>query len=328
MKILVIRFSSIGDIVLTTPVLRCLKEQLSDVKIHYVTKPAFADLVRYNPHVNKVHELKDTLRSTLDELKSENFDVIIDLHNNLRSSRLKRSLRGNKYAVRKENLAKWRMVNMKGISAGSVDHIVTRYLETVHGLGVKSDGKGLELHIPDQHRVRSSDLPASHQKGFVALALGASAYTKRLPEHRLIELCKLLDRPIVLIGGQTDKEIASSVESAAGGKVYDATGKFSILESASLVDLSSSVICHDSGAMHLACALGKPVISVWGNTTPQLGFAPFQPEKPDHIHINEVSGLGCRPCSKLGLDRCPKGHFHCMENQELGRIVQQALSYN
>lgn len=324
MKVLIIRFSSIGDIVLTSPVLRCLKEQLDQVEIHYLTKSTFKDLVLFNPHVHKVHLLEESMNQTIRELRKEAFDVVIDLHNNMRSTRVKRGIGVKAYTVKKDNLSKWQMVNLKWLYRTSVSHIVERYLHTISDLRVKPDNKGLEIHIPDGSRVPMTSLPESHRNGFVAVAIGAIQATKRLPERRLSELCKMITGPIVLIGGPADKQSASRIQSEVGGMVHDCTGIYSILESASLMDSASSVVCHDSGAMHIACALGKRTISVWGNTVPEFGFGPYQPEKKENAVIFESKGLSCRPCSKLGLDRCPKGHFHCMENHDLEEVARAA----
>ncbi|MBK7946654.1 MAG: glycosyltransferase family 9 protein [Flavobacteriales bacterium] len=323
MKLLVLRFSSIGDIVLTSPVLRCAKEQLKDAEIHFATKSAFADLVRYNPHVSKVHELGNDIGELISRLKQERFDAVIDLHHNLRTARIKRALGMPAHSFPKLNIEKWLLVNLR-IDRMPRMHIVDRYMSTVAHFSVKNDNKGLELYLPAEREVPISSLPASHQAGYTALAIGAAHATKRLPQHRFIELARLIEGPIVLIGGKEDQPVARAIGDAVGGRVFDATGKHDILGSASLIKQSRSVIAHDSGAMHIACAFGKPEVSVWGNTVPLFGMGPYQPLHTDRAIISEVEGLSCRPCSKIGHDRCPKGHFRCMEKQDLRRIAELA----
>jgi ADP-heptose:LPS heptosyltransferase len=320
MKLLVLRFSSIGDIVLTSPILRCVKEQVPGVELHFATKSAFADLVRYNPHVDRVHELSDDLGDLISRLKAERFDAVIDLHHNVRTARIKRALGVAANSFPKLNIEKWLLVNFKHDRMPRI-HIVDRYLSTVAYLGVKNDQRGLELHIPADRVVDLSTLPVAHQAGYTALAIGAAHATKRLPQHRLIALAKLLEGPIVLIGGPEDRTEASAIANAVGGRVFDATGKYDILGSASLIQQARSVIAHDSGAMHIACAFNKPVVSIWGNTVPLFGMGPYMPQHPERAQIAEVQGLPCRPCSKIGFDRCPKGHFRCMEQQDLKVIA-------
>lgn len=321
MKILVLRFSSIGDIVLTSPVLRCLKLQKPDMEVHVATKSTFADLVRFSPYVDKVHELGDDIAELTQRLKAERFDQVIDLHHNLRTARIKRALGVASHSFNKLNIEKWLLVNLRMDRMPGI-HIVDRYMRTVEHLGVKNDGQGLELFIPKDRSIALEILPPTHHNGYVAMAIGGAHVTKRLPEHRLIELAKLIEGPIVLIGGREDQLVARNMASAVGGRVYDATGKFDILGSASLIAQATSVMAHDSGAMHIAAAFRKPVVSLWGNTVPQFGMGPYIPTHPERAHIAEVTGLSCRPCSKIGHDRCPLGHFRCMEQQDLARVAE------
>lgn len=319
MKILVLRFSSIGDIVLTSPVLRCVKQQVKDVELHVATKAVFADLVRFNPHVDLVHELKDDLDGLIAELKKQKFDAVIDLHHNLRTTRVKRALGVKAYSFPKLNIEKWLMVNFK-MDRLPKQHIVDRYLSTVQELGVKNDGQGLDLFIPEEREVDLKSLPENHRTGYTALAIGAAHATKRLTPHKLIELAALIKGPIVLIGGKEDQVVARSIVSATGGRVFDATGKYDILGSASLIKWATRVIAHDSGAMHIACAFKRPLMSVWGNTIPEFGMGPYMPTHPERARIAQVD-VGCRPCSKIGFDHCPDGHFRCMEQQDLAAIA-------
>ncbi len=324
MKILVLRFSSIGDIVLTSPVLRGLKEQVPGAEGHVATKAAFADLLRFSPHVHQVHALHGgDLGDLIDRLKRERFDRVIDLHHNLRTARIKRALGVKAHSFHKLNIEKWLLVNLR-IDRMPRVHIVDRYLATAAHLGVKNDGRGLELFIPADREVGPEALPGSHRAGYVAMAIGAAHATKRLPVHRLVELAALVPGPLVLIGGAGDREVAQAIATAVGGRVFDATGRFDLLGSASLIRGARAVIAHDSGAMHIACAFQRPVVSIWGSTVPLFGMGPYIPLHPERAHLSEVEGLSCRPCSKIGFAQCPKGHFHCMERQDLRRIADLA----
>lgn len=334
MKILVLRFSSIGDIVLTSPVLRCLKQQAKEVELHVATKSNFADLLRFSPHVDKVHELDGDLADLIRRLKAEGFDEVIDLHHNLRTARIKRALKARAHSFNKLNIEKWLLVNLKmdrmprQADGKAPLHIVDRYMSTVSHLGVKNDGLGLELFIPKDRAVALSTLPMAHQAGYTAVAIGAAHATKRLPEHLLLDLLQLIEGPVVLIGGSEDQLTARSLANVIGGRIYDATGKYDILGSASLIAQARSVVAHDSGAMHIAAAFTKPLMSVWGNTVPAFGMGPYMPQHPERAGVAEVMGLKCRPCSKIGHDRCPLGHFHCMEQQDLGAIARAMNAVN
>lgn len=313
-KILILRFSSIGDIVLTTPVVRCVTQQVPDAEVHYCTKQAFQSILANNPYIDKVHVLKDSLKELVQHLKAENFDYIIDLHNNLRTRVIKAQLGKPSRSFNKLNYEKWLMVNFKLNRLPDV-HIVNRYLDAAAALGVKDDGKGLDYYIPIQDEVDIQTLPAPFQQGYVAFAIGAQHYTKRLPTERIIELCERLQQPVILLGGKEDaatgEEIAAYFESrhtTNDTRIYNACGKYNLNGSASLVRQAEKVISHDTGLMHIATAFQKDILSVWGNTIPEFGMYPFR----TRYKVLEVHGLSCRPCSKIGYSKCPKGHFKCM----------------
>lgn len=321
MKVLVLRFSSIGDIVLTSPVLRCIKQQLPGTELHFATKQVFADLVRHNPHVDRVHELGDDLRDLGRRLKAEGFDHVVDLHHNLRTARIKRALGVKASSFPKRNIEKWLLVNFKHDRMPR-EHVVDRYMHTVEELGVRNDGQGLELFIPASEQVPMDQLPPAHAAGYTVIAVGAAHATKRLPPHRLVELAGLIPGPLVLVGGAEDQAVARAIASAVGARAFDATGRYSILGSASLIARARAVVAHDSGAMHIAAAFQRPLVSVWGNTVPAFGMGPYMPQHPERAYIAQVQ-LSCRPCSKIGHDRCPLGHFRCMEQQDLHAIAQE-----
>ncbi|MBP6573975.1 MAG: glycosyltransferase family 9 protein [Flavobacteriales bacterium] len=323
MKILLIRFSSIGDIILTSPVARCIKQQLPGAEVHFLTKAIFRDLVSHSPYIDKLHTIDDELSEVIPALKRENLDLIVDLHHNLRTARVKRALGVPSKSFPKLNWEKWLMVNFKRDRLPH-QHIVDRYLSTVEHLGVKNDGQGLDLFIPPQNEVALESLPEAHRSGYIALCIGGGHATKRLPPHKLVELAEELQGPLVIVGGKDDAGVAARIATAVGGRAFDATGKFDLLGSASLVKQARSVITHDSGAMHVAAAFKKRVLSIWGNTIPAFGMGPYIPQHPERAQLVEVEGLDCRPCSKLGYETCPKGHFRCMEKQDTARIAQLA----
>jgi len=317
-KILVLRFSSIGDIVLTSPVVRALKEQ-SGAEIHFLTKRAFQTIVSSNPHIDKVHTFDKDYDEVLDELKAENFDFIVDLHHNLRTLRLKKALKKPSKSFPKLNIRKYFYVRFK-LNVMLDIHIVDRYFETVKELGIKNDGKGLDYFIPESDKVDcASFLPVGFQNGYVALALGAKFATKQLPQNKMVELLKNTNTPIVLLGGSEDSVLGDELVKVAPERIFNTAGKCSLNQSASLVQQSSCLITHDTGLMHIASAFKKDILSIWGNTTPKLGMYPYLPGEKSEIF--EVNNLSCRPCSKIGYQKCPKGHFKCMNEQDIDAIT-------
>ncbi len=312
-KILIIRFSSIGDIILTTPVLRCLKNQFPEIEIHYLTKKSFRSILENNPYVSKIHTIEKDVSEVELTLKEENFDEVIDLHNNLRTLQTKLLLRKRSSTFKKLNFRKWLLVRFK-INVMPNLHVVDRYLETVKHLGIKNDGQGLDYFIPVKDEIDLKTLPATHQQGYIGFVIGAKHFTKQLPVEKAISICKRLNQPLILLGGKEDRERGERIANAVGASVYNACGTYNLNQSASLVKQATRIISHDTGLMHIAAAFKKDIISVWGNTVPALGFAPYKPGQGSKIV--EVQGLSCRPCSKIGYDKCPKGHFKCMMDIE------------
>lgn len=330
-KVLLIRFSSIGDIVLTSPVVRCLKEQLG-AEVHFLTKKAYRGIVDTNPNIDKVYALPERFGELIRELKEEKYDAIVDLHHNLRSWRVKRGLRGTpSFAFDKLNLEKWLLVNFRINRLPGV-HIVDRYLAAAAPLGVVNDGKGLDYFIPPGQEVALRDLVHEFsleketrecllEGRFLAFVIGAAHATKRLPVHKIVSICRKIRLPVLLLGGLDDQQTGDAIVTAAGAHVLNGCGKFSLHQSASLVRQALRVITHDTGLMHIAAAFRKDIISVWGNTIPEFGMAPYYPEGIWANTCVQVSGLPCRPCSKIGFQKCPKGHFRCMETIDENRIV-------
>jgi heptosyltransferase-2 len=324
-KFLIIRFSSIGDIVLTTPVIRCLKEQFEgEAEIHYLTKTSFFPILENNPHVDKLHGIKDSTNEIIEDLIKEDFDFVIDLHYNLRSLRVKRKLKLVDFSFKKLNWEKWLMVNLKRNHLPEI-HIVDRYLETVKLWNIKNDNQGLDYFLaPKDQNLESSNFLESD---FIALTVGGGHYTKTMPEEKMIALIKLLPSKVVLMGGEEDVEKANSIEKELSDKVINTCGKYSLNQSAYIVKKAKVVIAHDTGLMHIASAFSKPTISIWGNTIPEFGMYPYQPKDPGNSIIIEIKDLSCRPCSKLGYDKCPKKHFKCMNDIDLDLIVKKVNQF-
>ncbi len=327
MKILVIRFSSIGDIVLTTPVVRCLKQQLEHAEVHYLTKAAFKPILEANPYIDRLHLLHDELNEVLDDLKKEHFDVVIDLHKNIRSLKVKRALNTLSYSFNKLNIQKWLLVNFK-LNLMPDESIVARYLETVAPLGVKNDGAGLDYFIPEGIEVGNKDIPMSHWAGYVGCVIGGSYNTKKLPAAQWSSFIGQIPFPVILLGGPEDLDLGRQIAAADPVKIYNACGKFNLHESALLVKYAKLIVSNDTGLMHIAAAFQKKVISLWGNTSPEMGMFPYYGNNnlgsrpsPQSV-ILENKELYCHPCSKLGYHKCPKAHFRCMNELDMSVVAR------
>lgn len=324
-KFLIIRFSSIGDIVLTTPVVRCLKKQTKDAEIHFLTKKAFAEIIEHNPYIDKRIYFEDDIKRTVEELKKEHYDYIIDLHHNLRTSVVKTKLGVKSLSFRKLNFEKWMMVNFK-INRLPDIHIVDRYLEAVKSFGVVNDGEGLDYFLPPGIQV---NIPLPEK--YIAIVIGAKHNTKKLPIGKIISIIGKINLPVVLVGGKEDVLTADEIVSelkTLNSKLINACGKLSISESALVIKNASAVITHDTGMMHIAAAFKKKIISVWGNTIPEFGMEPYYGNIQISNLKSQISDLSCRPCTKIGFRKCPKGHFKCMMLQDENKIAETAAEFS
>jgi len=316
-KILVIRFSSIGDMVLTSPVVRCLKNQLpSGSTVDFLCKKNFANLLEGNPHVNRVFALDVDLKAILPSLKAQGYDAVVDLHNNIRSFKVKRALACKSYTFSKLNFKKLLLVQFK-IKCMPKVHIVDRCFEAIKPLGIKNDGQGLELFISDLEAKAGLKRFNLEPKTYSAIALGAAHFTKRIPLQKLQEIIAQLQEPIVLLGGKEDVALAKELEISTNKKLINACGFLSLKASAGMVKNAKCLITPDTGLMHIAAAFATPIYSVWGNTVPEFGMYPYS--RAPYL-IKEQKDLSCRPCSKIGYKKCPKGHFKCMMQQDFKNI--------
>jgi ADP-heptose:LPS heptosyltransferase len=297
---------------------RCLRSKFPDAEVHYLTKKRNVDLLQANPHIDKIQLLGDSLADTIRELKAENYDYIIDLHNNLRSLRVKLGLRTQSFSFNKLNLRKFFLTKFK-LNMMPEAHIVDRNLNTLSHFQIINDGKGLEHFIPEEDEFSLTELPESFRNGYVALVLAGTYATKRMPAEKYKSLITGSEIPFVLLGGKSERALASLILSWETKNVIDFTGKLRINQSASLVKNARLVIANDTGLMHIAAAFHKKILSVWGNTTPELGMYPYLPG--DGSEILELKGLSCRPCSKLGYHECPQKHFRCMNDLPEDRII-------
>lgn len=320
-KILIIRFSSIGDIVLTTPVIRCLKEQLNNAEIHYLTKTEYLPILKTNPFVDKVYAIDQRIHECIEELKSENYDHIIDLHKNVRSKKVLLKLKRPSSTFRKLNVKKWLIVNLKLNRLPSI-HIVDRYFQSLKSFNISNDQKGLDFFIPAEDTIDKNSLPKMFHNTYIGWVIGGKHNTKIYPEEKIIDICKRINKPVVILGGPEDSQKGERIKSTLGNHIFNACGKYNLNQSASLLGQAEIIITNDTGLMHIAAALKKDIISLWGSTIPEFGMYPYMPQEESKSKILEVKNLSCRPCSKLGFKKCPKKHFDCMKKIDIKDVIR------
>lgn len=317
MKILLIRFSSIGDIVLTFPVIKTIRKAFPEAKIHFASKKNAETLLFGTEGIDKFHFLSDSFSDFKKEIKEESFDHIIDLHNNLRTKRLTFGLSGKIARFDKLNLRKWLFTRFKWNTLPNT-HVVDRYLATLKGMGiVHVDAPENHFSIPSAFQINISERFPMLDNNFVTIAIGAQYKTKRVPKEKWVEIIHEMIDQIIIIGGEMDREIGDNLVDAFPNKVIiNTSGQFNILESASIVSQAKSLLTNDTGMMHIAACFDTQIISIWGNTTPEFGMSPYRPKRNQLDHMFQVQGLSCRPCSKIGHQECPKKHFYCMTKQD------------
>ena len=314
MKILVIRFSAIGDILLTFPVVEALVHKYPSAEIHFLTKRSNEPVLDLLSNKVQPRFLQESLVQTAKQLRGERYDLVIDLHNNLRTFLLQVLLmKGSWHRFRKLNFQKWLFTAFKWNTLPKV-HVVDRYAKAA-----SVSPASVNLAVSNTNVVES--LP-SH---YVAWVLGATFSTKQFPLSKLIETIERLEMPIVLLGGEKENPLASSLQ-AHFPSLISYVGKTSLSEAALVLSKAKVVVTNDTGLMHLAAFYAKPMVCIWGNTVPAFGMYPYQSAPVFHA---QVSDLSCRPCSKIGHNTCPKGHFQCMLNQHSVEISEQitALFY-
>jgi len=342
-KILIIRLSSIGDILLAAPLLRVLRARFPFSHIDFLVRKEYAELVRYNKNLNRIVEFDaktgfSGLRKLKKQLRVEHYDLVLDIHNSLRSRYL-RMFWGveNIVVVNKRIFARTMLVKFKKNYYQGFVSVTDRYIETLNKFGVRNDHAGLELHIPDEIKSRVAKrmtaLGIDRNKKIVGFCPSAKHATKCWPQERFAELGIRLandyDAKIILFGGSADKERCGAIANAVmkqSGKdgAVDLSGELSLLETAAAMEYCNIIVTNDSGLMHIASAMKKKVAAIFGSTVREFGFFPVGTE----CVVVERTGLYCRPCSPIGRSTCPEGHFRCMNEiqvEEVAEAVQGML---
>lgn len=306
-RLLIIRLSSLGDILLTTPVVRSIKKQHPSIEIDFLIRKEYKDTLSYNPYISNLffyENEKEKLKPLTAKLMERKYDLVADLQNNLRSRSMISFLNRPAIRFKKHNLDKFLLVNCKINRLKECTPITTRYAQVFDNL--RLDDEGLEIHWPGENNIE----PESKRE-IIGLCPGSRHFTKMWPKGYFIELGNLLadsGREIWLIGGRSDRAICSEIAKSIRGSV-DCSYDDEMLKMAGLLKKCKAVVCNDSGLMHLTCAVGTPVFALFGSTVKEFGFSPYK----NRNLIFENNSLSCRPCSHIGRDNCPKGHFKCMK---------------
>lgn len=322
-SILVIRLSSIGDIILTTPLLREVAAAFPGARIDYCTKASFIALLAANPYLHALF--------TPENPPAGRYDLVIDLQNNIRSRKLVRQLdAGRTVRYRKGNWKKWLLVKTGIDLSGEYCSVVERYREPLVGLGVGADNGHCELYPSEEDRAFATALPECDAPR-LALCFGAMHASKRFPPVKFARLISVLSETmplqILLLGGPDDAryaaEILQNLPSHLHERVVDLSGKCTLMQTAAVLERCDGVLCNDTGLMHMASAFGKQLFVLFGSSVPAFGFLPYHMP----FELFEVSGLRCRPCSHIGRNSCPEGHFRCMNDISEDAVAKKILSY-
>jgi heptosyltransferase-2 len=331
MTILVIRFSSAGDIILTSLFVRALRRRFPDAKIHYLTKQAFAPLVEHSPYIDRVIAIEPgwgmrdlaRLKSELIRENGDDYDIVFDLHDSLRSRYFRATLGKELAVLRKPTFKKWLLVQRKINRLRPIIPIPERYLAVGNRFGLENDSQGLDLFIGDTF----APIVPLEGRPTIGLAPGARHATKQwLPEYFSALGTTLADKHnarIVLLGAPEERDLCGEIAAHITGETVNLAGRTSLLESAAAIDACDAVVTNDSALAHVAAARKHPVVAIFGSTVQEFGFAPYG--TPSVVVENE--GLYCRPCTTIGRATCPEGHFRCMREVTVEMVMRAVESF-
>lgn len=304
-RILIIRFSSLGDVLLTTPFLRALKTLYPESCIDFVVRKEYADALRLNPNINNLYEFSKNEKNSIlrQNLINKNYDLVFDLQNNLRSRRLALLVGNKKYSFKKPTFKKLMLAKFKINLYRKVISIPSMYASSYPGL--KLDDYGIDLFLPVNIKTK-----IDKERKIIGFCPGAKHYTKRWPISYFQELGKKLiseGYQVVIFGGKDDKEICSTLAEDVPG-IINLCNDNNLFQTAADMKECELIICNDSGLMHVASAVEKPIIVLFGSSVKEFGFSPY---KSKNIILENIS-INCRPCSHIGKKKCPRRHFKCM----------------
>ena len=312
MKVLFIRFSSLGDVLLTTPIIRTFRTHFPNAEIHFLTKKQFAPILEYNLFIDTLISFdaeNESMLQLIIRLQKEHYTHIIDLHDKLRSALIKRFVRGKTFTYQKKH--NYRKKLLKDHELEPIFSTVDLYASVLEKFDLSLDEKKLDFFLPGNEEVIASPFLPSDKKKIVTISPGASWHTKQYPTEYYKNIIQHLldhyDVRIVLIGTEQEKNLTTELAALSENKILNLGGMTTLIESAIIIKNSDLFISGDCGPMHIAAAFEVPQIAIFGPTHPKLGFAPLNP----NAKVLSLD-LDCSPCTLHGNERCPKGHFKCM----------------
>lgn len=310
-KILIIRFNAIGDIILTTPVIRAIHHQIKQAEIHILVNQKYQNVLANNPYISKIHTYSNNKNQVVEQLKTEQFNFVLDLQNTRKSHKICHQLNLPHSSFNKLKIKKLIYTRLK-INTLPLNHIVDRYFDAAKPLLIVNDGRGLDFNIPETEKFNTDNLPIFFEDGFIAILLDADKGTKKIPINKLMEIIPMLLKPVVLIGDKNSSAIGDELVNRLGDRVYNICGQLSVNQYASLIDQSLCVLTGDNDYMQVAAALRKPICSLWGSSIPEFGNYPYMPTDRELFRMFEICSIKCRPCGKRGFRKCPHRNFKCM----------------
>lgn len=313
-RLLIIRLSSLGDVLLTTPLIRSIKTNYPEIQIDYIVKDQYVDALKHNPFVSCIFTYNNLEKSFLPKVNSElNYDLVIDLQNNLKSKQIVSKINAPAVKFNKRNTDKFLLVHFKINRMKSAPSVAERYASTIPGYQLNEEG--LDLFIPDNIKSKLTK-PGT----YVGLCPGSRHFTKMWPIEYYIELGNILSRngyTVLLFGGKSDRDICKRIADAITN-AKDMSNDDNLLQTAADMKECMCIICNDSGLMHAASAVKTPVVVILGSTVKEFGFIP----NSKNSSILENNLLSCRPCSHIGRNKCPKGHFNCMREIKPSKVYE------
>ncbi len=342
-KTLILRLSSIGDIILSSPLLRVFRKAVgNNARLDFVVRKEYAELVQFSHHLSIIHEYDvDSgyagLQALGRQLRSEQYDLVIDIHDSIRTKYLRSVCRAKKVVVLdKRKFERWLMVNLKRNAYADSLTVAERYIETVEEFDIKNDDKGLEIFIPDSTLFEISGkmakLKLNQFEKVIGICPGSKHFTKRWQKEKFAEVAvraaQEYHAKVLLFGGKEERSDCDFVADVVSKRispqsVSNFAGEFSLLETAAAMEFCDVVVTNDSGLMHLAAAKQRKIVAVFGSTVKEFGFAPYGTE----AIVIENTLLECRPCTHIGRKVCPKGHFKCMTDIAPDTVYQALVGF-
>ena len=327
MKVLFIRFSSLGDVLLTTPIIRTFRTHFPNAEIHFLTKKQFAPLLEYNPFIDTIISFdaeNESMLQLITRLQKERYTHIIDLHDKLRSALIKRFVRGKVFTYQKKH--NYRKKLLKDHELKPMSSTVDLYASVLEKFDLSLDEKKLDFFLPENEEAIAASFLSSDKKRIVTISPGTSWHTKQYPSEYYKKIIRHLldnyDVRIVLIGTQQEKNLTTELAALSEKKILNLGGRTTLIESAILIKNSDLFISGDCGPMHIAAAFKVPQIAIFGPTHPKLGFAPLN-SNASVISLN----IACSPCTLHGNNRCPESHFKCMMELSPDIVLDQVNKF-